>query len=292
MEETSSVVCAVDCQNTLGEGCFIDPRDGAVYWTDIEARRAWRLAPDGASRSFELPDRAGFILPRRGPGFVVGFANRIALASGDLTEFQTVCEVEADLPQTRVNDATVGPDGGVVFGTFDERDRQPVAALYHLSPQGQLRRLLDQVTIANGLAVSPDGQVLYFADTAEGTVRRFAADGAMSGFDELSPLCGPDIAPGKPDGATVDAAGRYWNARVWGSAVACISTHGRLEQLIELPAAGPTCVVLNAEPEADLYVTTLRTRQTERQLQATPQAGGLFRVKTDATGVPNRLVAL
>lgn len=238
MTITSSVACAVARRNTLGEGCFVDPRDGAVYWTDIEGRRAWRLGSDGASRSYELPDRAGFILPRRGPGFVVGFADRIALAAEDFSTFETVCGVEADRPQTRVNDATVGPDGGVVFGTFDERDRQPVAALYHLSPQGTLRRLLDHVTIANGLAISPDGQALYFADTAEGTVRRLAVNGAKSRFDELAPLCGPDIAPGKPDGATVDADGRYWNARFWGSAVACISADGRLEQVIELPPPG------------------------------------------------------
>ena len=292
MSVPSPVTCAVDCRNALGESCFVDPRDSAVYWTDIEGRLIWRLAPDGSSCSFALPDRAGFILPRREPGFIVGFANRVARASPDLSEFETICEVEADLPQTRVNDATVGPDGGVVFGTFDEHDRQPVAALYHLSPQGDLKRLLDHVTISNGLAVSPNRQVLYFADTAEGTVRRFAVDETMSRFDELSPLCGRDIAPGKPDGATVDADGRYWNARVWGSAVACISADGRLEQVIELPASGPTCVALGRGPEADLYVTTLRVRQSEEQLQATPQAGGLFQIKTGATGLPQPLVAL
>ena len=288
MNETSdsAVTCAVDCRNTLGEGCVVDPRDDAVYWTDIESRVIWRLAPDGTSRSFPLPDRAAFILPRRHEGFVIGFANRIAIASEDFTAFRTVCEIETDRPQTRVNDATVGPDGGVVFGTFDERDRAPTAALYHLSPEGTLRRLLGDVTIANGLAVSPDGEVLYFADTAEGTVRRFAVNASMSRFDELAPLCGPEIAPGRPDGATVDAQGRYWNARVWGSAVACITADGRLEQLVDIPAAGPTCVALRSGPDATLFVTT------EEALRATPHAGGLFRIATNATGLVSCLAAL
>ena len=287
-----SVTCAVDCRNMLGESCIVDPRDEAVYWTDIEGRLIWRLAPDGTSRSFALPDRAAFILPRQKPGFVIGFADRIALASPDLTQFETVCAVEADLPQTRVNDATVAPDGGIVFGTFDERDRQPVAALYHLAPDGHLHQLFGGVAIANGLAVSPNEDVLYFADTAVGTVRRFAISRDLARFDEIAPLCGPDIAPGRPDGAIVDADGRYWNARVWGSAVACITPDGRLDRLIELPATGPTCVALTTGPGADLFITTLRTRQTEEQLLATPQAGGLFRVAVDATGLPGRAALL
>lgn len=286
---SSPVTCAVDCRNTLGEGCVVDPRDDAVYWTDIESRLIWRLGPDDAVRSYALPDRAAFILPRREPGFVVGFADRIAVASADLTEFRTICGVETDRPQTRVNDAAVDPDGGVVFGTFDERDRKPVAALYRLSAAGQLRKLLDGVVIANGLAFSPGGEVLYFADTAEGTVRRFAVGQDLSCFAEIAPLCGPDIAPGRPDGAIVDADGDYWNARVWGGAVARITPDGKLRQTIEVPARGPTCVALRAGPMADLFVTTLRTRQSEDALQATPQAGALFRIATGASGLPARL---
>lgn len=292
MTSPPPATCAVECRNTLGEGCVVDPRDGAVYWTDIEEKAIWRLAPDGAARSFPLPDRAAFILPRRRPGFVIGFADRIALASPDLARFETVRAVEPDLLQTRVNDAAVSPDGGVVFGTFDERDRRPVAALYHLSPGGDLRVLVEGVAISNGLAFSPDGDLLYFADTAEGTVRRFAVGRDLARFDEIAPLCGPDVAPGRPDGATVDAEGRYWNARVWGGAVACITPEGRLDRLVDLPASGPTCVALRSGPVADLFVTTLRTRQTEEQLRATPLAGGLFRVATDATGLPGRVADL
>lgn len=288
----SPATCVVDCRNTLGEGCVVDPRDGAVYWTDIESSVIWRLGPDGEARSFALPDRAAFILPRHEPGFVVGFADRIAVASADFTAFRDIRPIEADRPQTRVNDAAVDPDGGIIFGTFDERDRKPVAALYRLSPAGELRQILDGVTIANGLAFSPEGDVLYFADTAEGTVRRFSVGRDLAVFDEIAPLCGPDIAPGRPDGAIVDADGNYWNARVWGGAVACVAPDGRLLRTIELPARGPTCVALRSGPQADLFVTTLRVRQSEDELRATPQAGGLFRIATGATGLPARLARL
>jgi len=126
----------VDARNTLGEGCIWDPRDHCVYWTDIEEARILGLATDGQNTSFSLPERAGFILPRRESGFIVGLATRIARADAGFTHFETLAEIEAELPQTRVNDAAVDPFGGIVFGTFDERDRLPVASLYRLSPQG------------------------------------------------------------------------------------------------------------------------------------------------------------
>lgn len=154
--------CRVDCRNTLGEGCAWDPRDGSLYWTDIQECRILRLGSDGASTTFELPERAAFILPRRGSGFVIGFASRIAVADASLSTFTTLAVIEPELPQTRVNDAAVDPSGGIVFGTFDERDRQPGASLYRIAPNGVLTCLLDGVTISNGIAFSPDGATLYF----------------------------------------------------------------------------------------------------------------------------------
>ncbi len=94
------------------------------------------MGPDGATTTFSLPERAGFILPRERPGFVIGFASRIAIADPSFTTFSTLAVIEPELPQTRVNDAAVDPAGGVVFGTFDERDRQPVASLYSMAPNG------------------------------------------------------------------------------------------------------------------------------------------------------------
>jgi L-arabinonolactonase len=31
--------CILDCRNSLGESCFFDPRDGCLWWTDIEESR-------------------------------------------------------------------------------------------------------------------------------------------------------------------------------------------------------------------------------------------------------------
>jgi L-arabinonolactonase len=287
-----SAACIVDCRNTLGEGCIWDPRDESLYWTDIEESRIYRLAPDQSVSVFPLPERAAFILPRREPGFVIGFASSVAIADPGLSQFSVLHAVEPDLPQTRVNDAAVDPFGGVVFGTFDERDRQPAANLYRLAPNGELRRLFGDITISNGIAFSPDGAIMYFADTPVGVIRRFRIGPDFLDLEEIDPLAGAEIAPGKPDGATVDRDGYYWNARVWGGCVVRIAPDGRLDRTIELPARGPTCVALAGLDHPQLYATTLRTRQSDSELAETPLAGGLFAVDVDAPGPMQALVAL
>lgn len=260
--------CLVDCRNTLGEGCVWDPRDASLYWTDIEESRIYRLASGGEVAMFALPERAAFLLPREQPGFILGFASRIAIADSEFRSFSDIVAVEPDLPQTRVNDATADPFGGVVFGTFDERDRKPVASVYRLAPNGALSRLLGGVTISNSLAFSPDGGVMYFADTPIGLIRRFKAGKDFLSFDEIAPLARPDIAPGKPDGAVVDRDGYYWNARVWGGCLVRIAPDGRLADRIDLPVKGPTCVALGGADGRRLFATTLRVRHSDDELTA------------------------
>lgn len=284
--------CIVEAKNTLGEGCVWDPRDASVYWTDIAESRIHRLSPDGSVATFPLPERAGFVLPCRKPGFVVGLASRIVRTDAAFTSFETIAVMEPELPQTRVNDAAVDPLGGIVFGTFDERDRKPVASLYRLSSEGEVTKILGDFTISNGIAFSPDGTILYFADTPEGTIRRFHSEDGWNSLIELSPLAGPEIAPGKPDGAVVDSEGFYWNARVWGGCLVRIAPDGRLDRMVALPTKGPTCVTIGGPDMRTLFATTLRIIHTDDELQAAPLAGALFAVDLEIPGTPQRLADL
>jgi L-arabinonolactonase len=292
MISSISAICIVDCRNTLGEGCVWDPRDNSLYWTDIEERRIYRLAGEGIVITFELPERAAFLLPRKTPGFIIGFASQIALCDSGFQSFTTVTWVEPELPQTRVNDAAVDPYGGIVFGTFDESNRQPVGGLYRLSASGNLTRLLSSVAIGNGLAFSPDGTLMYFADTAEGTIRRFRLGCEFDGFEEIDPLAGPAVAPGRPDGAVVDSEGCYWSARVWGGCLVRIAPDGRVLQRVDVPTKGPTCVALGGITGTRLFATTLRTRHTPEELACCPNAGGIFASDVSVRGEPQRLCAL
>ena len=290
------IYLVVDCRNRLGECCFWDPRDHCLWWTDIEGSSAWRMDADKNTTRFMLPGRAGFILPRSEAGFVIGFPKQVVLANQELTAFTKLHDVEADLPQTRINDAEVDPFGGIVFGTFDETSdmekRRPVANVYRLSPDGSLKVLFGNVTISNGLAFSPEGDIMYFADTPDGRIRRFRIEENFSRIEEIDALTTREAAPGLPDGGTVDAEGNYWNARVWGGCVVRFDTKGNVSAQIDLPTKGPTCVALGGRSLTRLYITTLRVRHTAEEICASPNAGGIFATEVEIPGTRQRLCAL
>lgn len=288
--------CIADCRNLLGESCFWDLRDGMLWWTDIEGRRACRLNDDGSVSEFRLPDRAGFILPRRESGFVVGFAGRIALANQDLKSFEHVADIEPDISCTRVNDAAVDPHGGIVFGTYDETAdrsaRKPVASVYRLAPDGSVSKLFGGIIVTNGLEFSLDGGTMYFADTSDGAIRRYSANESFSAIEPLEHLAEAGIADGNPDGATIDSDGNYWSARVRGGCAICISPGGQLLRTVAIPANCPTCLAFGGPDLRDLYATSLRVGQSDADLKEFPCSGGLFKARSDVPGRPQPLCAL
>ncbi|MCY4542581.1 MAG: SMP-30/gluconolactonase/LRE family protein [Rhodobacteraceae bacterium] len=278
----------VDCRNEVGESCFWDPRDGALYWTDIESRIIFRRSEAGAVRTFDLPDRAGFILPRRQSGFVLGFPKRIVVAPPTLDSFETVCTVETDIPWIRTNDAAVDPQGGIVFGSCNEhpdRDRRQATAGFHrVGPNGNLQRLFGGCFTCNGIAFSTDNETMYLTDTNEGTIRRFSFKRGFDRLEELEPLASPEVADGKPDGSKIDSADCCWNARVWAYNIACITPEGEVAANVSVPAKGPTCVAFGGSDLKDLYITSLRKSHTRDELSANPQAGGLYKARVDVSG--------
>lgn len=285
-----------DTRNTLGESCFWDPRDNCLWWTDIHNCQVFRLDMENRVTHFDLPDRACFIRPRKQAGFVIGFPKRVVISNQDLTSFATLHEVEPSLSETRINDATVDPFGGVIFGTFhepaDRANRQPLAGLYRLKPDGTLVQLLNKIVVSNGLDFSPDGRIMYFTDTHDGVIRRFSIEGDFDQFTEISPLAGSDIAPGAPDGGYVDEKGNYWSARVWAGCIVRITKEGKIDAKINLPTRGPTCLTIGGASNRQIFITSLRMRLTDEELADYPHAGGIFTADSDIGASKPRLAAL
>ncbi len=49
MTGTIDADLVIDCGNHLGEGIQWHPRQGRLYWTDIEGRQLWSADADGGS---------------------------------------------------------------------------------------------------------------------------------------------------------------------------------------------------------------------------------------------------
>ena len=211
----------VDGRNVLGEGIIWNERSGRLLWTDIESSELWSHDPgSGLLERWPLPERLCSMALTPDDGRLL-----LALASGlsffDLAtgELARICEVEAHLPGTRLNDGRVDRQGRFVFGVFNqaENPKAPIGGFYRLNRDLRLERLpLGDVAIANSICFSPDGRTMYYCDSATREIRCCDYDPADGGgVANLRVFAPADAAPGDPDGSTVDAEGCLWNAR-WG----------------------------------------------------------------------------
>ena len=124
------------------------------------------------------------------------------------------------------------------------------------------------VRIANALCWSPDDTVMYFADSRKGTVWSYDFDSAAGTIENRRVFLEVADSDGVPDGATVDSDGFVWIAHMRGGAVRRYDPAGTLERTIRL------------------YVTTASSRFEPADFEREPDAGSLFAVETDVTGIP------
>ena len=90
---------------------------------------------------------------------------------------ETVCSIEADVPDTRLNDGKVGPDGAFWVGSMDDRpQKEPIGALYRVDPSGEVLRKVEGMFVSNGLAWTADGEVMFFADLRGPWIDRWRFD--------------------------------------------------------------------------------------------------------------------
>jgi len=159
-------------------------------------------------------------------------------------------------------------------------------SLYRLDGRDAAPAILrDGIVISNAISFSPAGEYLYFADTPNQTILRFALDPSANGLgepEEFARLSGNAF----PDGADVDAQGRLWNAE-WGSGrVTARNPDGSTFAQIQLPVSQVTCVAFGGVDLDLLFVTSAREGLSPAQLAREPQAGDLFVYRTGARGLP------
>lgn len=278
-----------DTRCELAEGPTWDERTGRLYWCDILGKRIH--ARDWQSRTerhWDLPDVVGSLgLTEDDDRLIVALRDRVVLFTLSTGAIETLAEIEAGDPRTRLNDGKVGPDGAFYVGTMDDRpDRQPIGALYRVTRDGTTTRLVEGVTVSNGLAWSPDGTVLYHADSRPGHIEAWdfdAARGAISGRRLFAQLTNET---GRPDGGTVDAKGRYWSAGVSAGLLNCFAPDGTLIEAIPMPVPRPTMPCFCGPSLEEMVVTSLRPPNAPDLLAQYPDSGCLFLLKPGATGLP------
>jgi len=265
---------------TLGECLLWDARGQRWCWTDIEEACVftWTGGKDFPLRH-ALPDRSGCFAIAKSGRWLIGLAKGLAWGDweGQSLVVTPLCPVEAEQPETRINDGRTDRSGRLVFGTLHEAaERLPTGRFYQYSLDHGLRRLdLPPVRIANSICFSPDGRTMYFTDTPTGMIQQCSYDSDTGQVGEPRTFAHV-TAPGYPDGSVVDAQGCLWNAQWGASRVQRFSPEGQLlfEVLCEAPQI--TCPAFGGADLDTLMITSAREHMGPQALEQSPLSGSLF----------------
>lgn len=271
----------------LGESPVWDDRTQTLLWVDIHRGEVHRFDPAALTdESVALGQPVGSVALAEDGGLIgaVGLSlGRIDEERASFTPWHTVRQGD------RMNDGACDPRGRYLAGTLTEPLVEGASALFSLEPSGTLRRVLDGVSLSNGIAWSADGGTMFYIDTVLERIDAFDYDPDTGTPDPGSRRTIVDLheAPGRPDGMTTDAQGNLWVAMARGRAIRCHDTRGRLQHHQDIPAPVVTSCTFGGPDLSDLYITTGQWPATMEELRDRPDAGAVFRLSgTGATGTP------
>jgi gluconolactonase len=183
------------------------------------------VGPDGAiyvcnNGGFEWSDPMGISLPGHQPDdYIGGRIQRVEIATGTVRDLYTECDGH---PLRGPNDLVFDRDGGMWFtdhGKTRPRDRDQGGIYYAKADGSEIVEVVFPVDAPNGIGLSPDGSILYYAETYTGRVfrRRVTGPGTLA---ELVPLDPWWLLAGLPGYRLLDSLA------VDGEGYVCVGTLG------------------------------------------------------------------
>lgn len=238
------------------EGPVVDDQ-GNLYVSDIPWGRIFRIDPqgqwtlvaeyDGEPNGMKLLDKQRMLITDYKNGLML-----LDLATGQITPYLQRRNSERF---KGVNDLILDRFGNLYFTDQGQSGlHDPSGRLYRLRTNGQLDLLLDNVPSPNGVALSPDGLVLYLAVTRGNCVWRvpLLADGSVSKVSQFFTSYGPS----GPDGLAVDSHGQLLVANP-GLGYVWVLNHRAepVEVLCGAPGTSTTNLAFGGAQRQRLFVT-------------------------------------
>lgn len=168
-------------------------------------------------------------------------------------QIEVLAEKWNGTPLNAPNDITIRKDGHIwftdpAFGEQADKKQMDYYGVYHVTPKGILEQALKMKTRPNGIAVSPNGKILYVSNSDERNVRAYDIDGKGALSGERIFVSGVD---GSPDGIKTDEKG---NVYVTGNEIFIYSPQGKLIRNLRIPEVPRNLAFGDADFQT-LYVT-------------------------------------
>ena len=184
----------------------------------------------------------------------------------------------------RLNDGAVDSRGRYWAGAMNDpevADLSDEGVLFRLDPDLQLHRMIENVTIPNGIGWTQDDKSMYFVDTPSMNIFKLDYDIATGAISNKRVFFHHDGAGG-PDGLVLDCEGCLWTAICGGGKVLRISPNGKIVGEVVLPTRMITCPGFAGEA---LFITSAAEEEPGKYPESARYAGSLFRINVGVIGV-------
>ena len=268
----------------LGESPLWDHRTGRLWWVDSIAGRLHSSDAEGGQQAewgFDQP--IGSIGLAAG-GLIVALADGFYRFAFETGHIERVAGLEM-APETRLNDGKADRAGRFLAASMRTGEAIGTAALFRLDADGSAACLETGIGIGNAICFSPAGDTLYFADSLDGMLRRYAYDQESGKVGQRHDLVDCRQHGSGADGATVDAEGLIWVALVLAQAVGCYTPDGKLLRSIPVPLPYPSCPAFGG-PDLDILYLTSIANSGHRIVADHPDAGRITAIRgLDVPGI-------
>lgn len=195
--------------------------DGMVY-TGLNDGRILRFSPDGQELE-QLTNTGGWVLGLEllpDGGLLVCDSQRgLFRLDLDTRELEPLVTRVAGRPLGLTNNAAVAADGTIYFSESTTRhsirwhmadifEHSGAGSLWRRDPDGSVDLVLDGLSFANGVTLTPDGQAVLVAELASYEIHRVWLTGERQGVADTFAA----NLPGFPDNLSTGPGGTIWCA--------------------------------------------------------------------------------
>lgn len=272
----------------LGESPVWHGGRESCYWVDIEGKRLYEHNQvKGTVRFFDIGARVSLAVPAEDGNLVLALQGGIAKFNPDTAQLSLITDLGLQWDNIRCNDGACNSSGALWIGTMDIEERDGAGVVYRVGKDLQVSTKIENVSISNGMAWSPDNKRLYYTDslTREVWSYRYLEDTEEIFFEKVVIYIPPEM--GLPDGMAMDAEGMLWIALWGGHGVSRWDVvTGKMIGFIRLPVPQVSSCAFVGKDLDQLLITTARKGMSEEELSLYPESGHTFIVNPGVKGLP------
>jgi len=273
-------------QCILGEGPIWYTERKCCYWVDIESGILFEYHwISRSTRSWTFDYQVTMVCPGQNNSLILGLNGGIGRFDPESEKLEYILDIETEYKDIRCNDGACDSKGRLWIGSMHKEFKQGAGSLYLIDKNLKINKALDNLTISNGLAWSPDNSRLYFIDSPTRVVQSFIFSEETGEIQFEKNVIEIPSELGIPDGMTIDQEGMLWIAHWGGYGIYRWNPYdGSLLDKIEIPAPYVTSCTFAGENLDHLVITTAKGDLNQADLAKYPESGNTFWLKLEVKG--------